>query len=76
MKKWFVSAVACTVALAAAVAGSAHPTATSRAQARPALVVPYLSHGAGVWVEGRTGRPVAVAGAAAPATPGVHYARR
>jgi hypothetical protein len=75
MKKWFVSTAACTLALAAAVAGSAQRTPTA-VQARPTLVVPYLSHGAGVWVEGRTGRPVAVTGSAAPATPGLHYARR
>ena len=65
--------------VAVAVAGIASAPAQTGAAARPSsarapqTVVPYLSHGAGVWVERGTGRPVSRPGAA-PATAGVHYA--
>jgi hypothetical protein len=78
MKSKLVASALLGLALAVLAPGRTHiePAAgASRAHA-PQTIVPYLSHGAGVWVERTTGRPVSIPGSgAAPATPGVHYLR-
>ena len=78
MKSRLVASALLGLALAVLAPGRAHiEAATGASSARaPQMIVPYLSHGAGVWVERTTGRPVSHPGSsAAPATPGVHYLR-
>ena len=72
--------VVATALLGFALAGLAPGRAQTEVAARPTgahvpqTIVPYLSHGAGVWIERATGRPVSRSGSSpAPATPGVHY---
>jgi anaerobic selenocysteine-containing dehydrogenase len=78
MKSKLVAAAVLSLALAGLASGRAQTEAAAGpSSARvPQKIVPYLSHGAGVWVERTTGRPVSRPGSGpAPATPGVHYAR-
>ena len=78
MKSTLVASALLGLAVAGLAPGRAHieaaaPPGTARV---PQTIVPYLSHGAGVWVERTTGRPVSRPGfGPAPVTPGVHYAR-
>ena len=78
MKSKLVASALLGLALAVLAPGGAHIEAAAGASSAraPQTIVPYLSHGAGVWVERTTGRPVSRPGASpAPATPGVHYLR-
>ena len=78
MKSKLVGSALLGLALAVLAPGGAHIEAAAGASSAraPQMIVPYLSHGAGVWVERTTGRPVSPPGSsAAPATPGVHYLR-
>jgi hypothetical protein len=77
MKSKLVASALLGLALAGLAAGRAQTEAAGPNNAHvPQTIVPYLSHGAGVWVDRETGRPVSRPGSgAAPATPGVHYAR-
>jgi anaerobic selenocysteine-containing dehydrogenase len=78
MKSKLVASALLGLALAVLTPGRAQTeSAAGASSARaPQTIVPYLSHGAGVWVERSTGRPVSRPGASpAPATPGVHYLR-
>ena len=78
MKTTLVASALLGLALAGLAPGLAHTEAAARptGTGAPQTVVPYLSHGAGVWVERTSGRPVSHPGStAAPATPGVHYTR-
>jgi anaerobic selenocysteine-containing dehydrogenase len=78
MKSRLVASALLGLALAVLAPGRAHVEAAAGASSAraPQTIVPYLSHGAGVWVERTTGRPVSRPGSGpAPATPGVHYAR-
>ena len=77
MKSKLVAPALVGLALAVLAPGRARTEAATRPTGAhlPQTIVPYLSHGAGVWVERTTGRPVSRPGARpAPATPGVHYA--
>ena len=77
MKSKLVASALLGLALAGLAAGRAQTEAAGPNNAHVTqTIVPYLSHGAGVWVDRETGRPVSRPGSgAAPATPGVHYAR-
>ncbi len=78
MKSKPVASALLGLALAGLASGRAHTEADAAPNSAPVpqTIVPYLSHGAGVWVDRKTGRPVSRPGSgAAPATPGVHYAR-
>jgi len=78
MKTKLVASALLGIALAVLAPGRAQTeAATGPTSAHvPQTIVPYLSHGAGVWVERATGKPVSRPGSGpAPATPGVHYAR-
>lgn len=78
MKSKLVASALLGLALAGLAAGRAQTEAAAGPNNAhlPQTIVPYLSHGAGVWVDRETGMPVSRPGSgAAPATPGVHYAR-
>jgi hypothetical protein len=78
MNSKLVASALLSLALAVLALGGAHTEAAAGPNSArvPQTIVPYLSHGAGVWVDRTTGRPVSLPGSsAAPATPGVHYLR-
>jgi hypothetical protein len=78
MKSKLVASALLGLAVVVLGAGRAQSEASARPSSAhvPRVIVPYLSHGAGVWVSRTSGRPVSHPGStAAPATPGVHYTR-
>ena len=70
-------ALVAAVTLVSVAAGDDAASRAAKASTAVELVVPYVSHGAGVYVDAKTGRPIATPASAPPPPnePGVHTYR-